>query len=429
VPWLLRVDAGDAATTELTPHAEPRLATRHAVTRTATWSRATLRLLVYSLLTFQVAQATWFRTSLFPFIRSYWVIGYDHGFVRRGLTGAALELVAGSPSVLTIEVAAFVVAVVALAALVVLVELLLRRGTSETAALAVLLACSPFTAEYVAFQRRPDLLAVPVVVGFGIALVRAPQRRHFWCAAAGLAFGALALAHEAVALQTVPWVLVLTVVILARDAHRHRRTDVREELRCLAWLSAPVAAVFLLVARFGLPGPGRAAAIRADAAHFHWQRGTTMLDVLGDSLGDSFARVRGLPHDGLTATVLFGLLLVVIHAVWLSKWANVSVVRVAWQARPHVVGIGSVLAVVIGTVAMFATGVDWLRWIAGSGLMWLLVSAIVSLAPTDSDGATSQPGAVLSRSVVPVAIYLALLFPLGEFLTPGGAVHRLLLGH
>jgi hypothetical protein len=384
--------------------------------------------LVYSLLAFQVAQATWFRASLVPFIRSYWVIGYDRGFVRRGLTGATLELLVGRPTTTDIEVAAFVLAALALVALVVLVELLLRRRTAPTAALAVLLACSPFTAEYLAFQRRPDLLAVPVLIPFGIALVRMPDRRRAWCAAAGLAFAVLALAHESIALQALPWALVLTVV-LDRHCRRDDRADTREEVRCLAWLAAPATTVFLLVARFGLPGPRRVAAMRADAARFHWDRGATMLDVIGDSLGDSFARVRSIPVHGALATVLFGALLVIVHVLWLSKWAHVSAVRDALQSRPRLLGVGSVTAVVVGAAAMFATGLDWLRWIAGSGLMWLVVTAIVALAADDSGQPRARPDVVLSRWVVPVAIYLALLFPLSEFLTPGEAVNRLLLGH
>jgi len=384
-------------------------------------------LLVYSLLAFQLAQAAWFRTSLFPFIRSYWVISYDHGFVRRGLTGSALELLAGPPTAATIEIAACVVAALAVATLVVLIELLIRRRSSATAGIAVLLACSPFTAEYLAFQRRPDVLAVPVLVGFGIALVRAPHRRRACCVVAGLAFGVLALAHEAVVLQTVPWALLLAVVLAS--AHRtDLGRDAREEVRDLVWLLLPPAAVFLVVARYGLPGHGRVAEIRADAGRFHWPRGTTMLDVLGDSIRDSFARVVAVPHDALLATVLFGALLVAVHALWLSKSAHVSVVRTALGARPHLLGGGSVAAVAVGGVVLFATGIDWMRWIAGSALMWLLVSAIVSLAHDDPLRTESESGVVLSRWVVPVAIYLALLFPLGEILTPGQAVHVLFLG-
>src|SRR5262249_47893988 len=152
---------------------------------------------------------------------------------------------------------------------------------------------------------------------------------------AGLAFGVVALAHEAVALQTLPWALVMTVVILARDQRPDQLTAPRERLRCLAWLSAPVGVVFVLVARFGLPDPSRVAQIRSDAARFHWKRGTTILDVLNDSFGDSLARVRSQPHSGLVVTVLFGVVLIVIHALWLSKWAHASAVRDALQARPH----------------------------------------------------------------------------------------------
>jgi hypothetical protein len=415
-----------ASTTALTPPEHRPAPSRSSFARTKSWSTSKLRLLVYSLLAFQVASALSVRDSLFPFLRSYWVITYDHGFVRRGLTGSALELVAGRPTTATIEIAAFTVAAFAVGALVVLIELLLRRRSSETAALAVLLACSPFTAEYLAFQRRPDVLAVPVLVGFGIALVRAPHRRRAWCVAAGMAFGVLALAHEAVVLQTLPWALVLAVALATGPRTGPNRGAV--EVRDLAWLSVPAAAVFLVVARYGLPGHARVAQIRTDAARFHWPQDTSMLDVLGDSIGDSFARVRALPPGTLVATVLLGALLVGVHALWLSRSTHVAVLRVVLVARPHVVGVGSVAAVALGGVAMFATGIDWLRWIAGSALLWLLVSAIVALARDDSHQTRSEPPVVLSRWLVPAAIYLALLLPLGELVTAGQAAHIVLLG-
>jgi len=416
-----------ASTTALTPPADPRAPGRSAFARTKAWSASKLRLLVYSLLAFQLASAASLRASLFPFIRSYWVISYDHGFVRRGLTGSLLQLVAGPPTTVSIEIAAFTVAAFAIAALVVLIELLIRRRSSAAAGLAVLLACSPFTAEYLAFQRRPDLLAVPVLVGFGIAMVRAPGRRRAWCVAAGLAFAVLALAHEAVVLQTVPWAVLLTVVLTA-ERRTDARSDIREEVRDLAWLSVPPAVVFLIVGRYGLPGPARVAEIRADAARFRWAPGTTMLDVLGDSVRDSFARVLALPHGSLLATVVLGALLVAVHAQWLSKSTHVSVVRAALTARPRLLGVGSAVAVAVGGLVMFATGIDWLRWIAGSALLWLLVSAIVLLARDDPDRTESDSPVVLPRWVPPAAIYLALLLPLGELVTAGQAVHILLLG-
>jgi hypothetical protein len=114
--------------------------------------------------------------------------------------------------------------------------------------------------------------------------------------------------------------------------------------------------------------------------------------------------------------------------LWLSKSTHVSVVRAALGARPRVLGVGSVAAVAVGGLVLFATGIDWLRWIAGSALMWLIVSAIVSLGRDDSERTESKSGVVLSRWVVPVAIYLALLLPLGELVTAGDAVHVLLMG-
>src|SRR5262245_59522634 len=90
--------------------------------RVATWRFTTARIFVYSLVAFQIAHALWVRPSLVAYIRSYWAITYRHGFVRRGLTGSALEWITGPPSASAIERAALVVSALALVSVVLLIE-------------------------------------------------------------------------------------------------------------------------------------------------------------------------------------------------------------------------------------------------------------------------------------------------------------------
>ncbi len=188
------------------------------------WRVTYVRVLAYALLAFQVLQANRARRFLSPYMQSYWVVTYRHGFVRRGLTGELLRPL-GAANTSQIANAAWMVAIVTVVAVIILMELLFRRRTPQSCALGVLLACSPFVIGYAVYQRRPDLLGIPLLVIFGIALLHTRRRISMasLCVAVGVLLGVVVLVHEAVALYALPWALVMIGVVAPRAATRRQR--------------------------------------------------------------------------------------------------------------------------------------------------------------------------------------------------------------
>ena len=90
-------------------------------------------------------------------------------------------------------------------AVLVTCELLVRRRTGSSFAMAILLAASPFAIDFFIVDRRPDLLGIVLLVALGIALVRVRGAALLpWLVAFGVAFAALVLVHEDVILIQVP---------------------------------------------------------------------------------------------------------------------------------------------------------------------------------------------------------------------------------
>ncbi|MBP2417927.1 hypothetical protein ACFFOM_10025 [Microlunatus capsulatus] len=103
-----------------------------------------------------------------PYVAPLWWLGYDDGFVRRGLPGAVLRAVAGGPPSLALANAAGVgLTVAGIAALVVLAVALARRAPDRGTALAVAAAVlvTPLGVSHTARDLgRPDALGVLVAV-------------------------------------------------------------------------------------------------------------------------------------------------------------------------------------------------------------------------------------------------------------------------
>lgn len=80
------------------------------------------------------------------------------------------------------------------------------------------------------------------------------------------------------------------------------------------------------------------------------------------------------------------------------------------------------------TVVLFAIGVDWLRWFAALGCMLLIVSSFALLAREGTDENTPRSDHItLPRSPLVVALYLAAIAPLPDFVFPKDAVRVLVL--
>ncbi|GAB2908764.1 hypothetical protein GCM10027047_03630 [Rhodococcus aerolatus] len=363
------------------------------------WSPARVRALVGVLVVLQLARSV--TRGPTPFARSYYSVDYRAGFVRRGLAGQVLHLLAG-PGQTAVTWAAVVVALVPTLAVLALLEALVRRRTAAAAATAVLLAASPFVLDQLWLHRRPDQLGLAVLVATGFATARG-RARPVVLAACGVGWAVVALVHEGAVLYSGTAAVGL-VVVAAPDAAARWRGAL---LVGGPGLVAVVAATVL-----GAATPAQAAALQATARPE--TRGDSVLFYLGDGVGDSLRRVVGFDHGAQAAVLVVGAVLVAVHLGWLRATGVADVLAEARRRLPR--GWLAVVVVVPGSALLltFATGTDWARWVCAFGAAWLVSSASRVLARPDP-----QPGAPVGLPVglVVLALYLAALSPLREQLT------------
>ena len=372
------------------------------------WSPGAVRLLAYGLVAFQVVQGGYAARANAndPFVESYYLITYRHGFVRHGLMGEVLRLVGAPTSASTGKIASFVVAGVMVVALVVAIELLIRQRSAPSAAMAVLLAASPFCIDFALVDRRPDLVAIALLVVLGLVVTRVRSHQVAWLAAVGIGFGAMVLVHEDAALIELPWAVVLVAVATlgrtgrvfgGRSDRRGDHADRRMVLRLTARLAALGVAPFLaaLAALLsGVPSPGQAARLRADVVGFRY-KGQTEFDYLRQTLSQSFHLVGSMPRFVQRDTIAVGLVLVALQVIWVVRWVAPGL----WEpfARAGNRSVGALVAVIVSgaTVLLFATGFDWLRWFCDCGASWLVVQAfaVLVLAPSPHDGGAGRRAA------------------------------------
>lgn len=333
------------------------------------------------------------------FSRSYLTVDYRAGFLRRGLAGEVLHLLAGTgPGAVT--AAGVLVAAVPTLAVLVLLEALVRRRSTAAATTAVLLAASPFVLDQLWLHRRPDQLGLAVLVVAGLLVTGPPRWRTPGLAGCGLAFGVLALVHEGTWLYG-GTVAVALVVVVAGTA--------RERLARAALVGVPGAVVVLAVGLVGAATPAQVAVLQATTRPT--DRGSSVLFYLGDDVGTSVARVAGFDHGQQLVMLALGAALVAGHAWWLRRWAGGDLLARARAVLPRAWSL-AVLAVLGASVALtFATGTDWVRWVCGFGAAWLCASAVVVLE-RDRPGAGAP--VVVPPGLVLVALYLAALGPLRE---------------
>ena len=395
--------------------------------------RALVRPGVYLLLALQAYRGL--TRPLDAFSESYWLVNYSRGFIRRGMTGSLLDVLVGRPTPLWVKTAAFLVAAAALASIVVLVEMLLRRGTGAAMTLALLLVVSPFGIGYVAFQRRPDQLAVPLLVLLGLALVRGGRWARHAPAAIGMGFGFLVLMHEGVILEDLPWAVLLVVLVGHPDPRSESRDGAGPSApvrlaprygavaRDLAGLLVPPLVALGAVSAFGTVSASTAVYLRAHAAFppAGPTNGLTMFAFLPQSLHSAVAFVvHGAKRDH-AAMLALGVFLIALHAWWITRWSGVRVVARLVERWGR--AAASVVVGVVGgaAVLLFATGIDWIRWFAALGLGAMVTATFVLLgrttgarttgAPTTGDP-TTEGRLRLPLLLALVAAYLVALAPL-----------------
>jgi hypothetical protein len=338
---------------------------------------------------------------------SYWLVNYDFGFVRRGLGGEALQLLGGGTVTTPVMYAAVwstsVVPVVALAGLVML---LIRHGTTASIAVAVLIACSPWTFEPLWGYRRPDGYGLVALIGVALVLLRAERhRRMLWLAVIGLAMGGLALVHE---VSVAVWGIGgLVLVALARESVRWR-------LLAAVALFWPAAVVVLLILTAGRAEPAVLDGLMSQPASRAFlppgaDGGASVLWYLDDTVADSVRFVAGLPVQRKLLMVTWIIAVLVIHAGWI-RVAGVWLRRIDWLAVAAIAVIGMV------AVWVFATGSDWQRWGCSYGTVALVIVAYQALMVEPG----SRGAAVWSGQIPPWMIAAGMYLATRRLMAPDG---------
>lgn len=293
------------------------------------------------------------RLGASDFERSYWLVTYAHGFVRRGLGGELLRLLPGPLTEGTLLVAVQLTSLVPAALLAVLVWRLAAAPGVPARLLALLLAASPASLLSVLDKHRPDQVGLAVLV----LLALAPERHYVrWTIAVLL--GIAVLVHEGSLLMFGSFALPLLV-----------RANTRR-----AWLRATAFYVPAALAAAAVLLGGRASeqqwrALAADPAaeallSDPYDKDLSVLPYLGDSLTDAFASVSALSAERLWQMGVFGLILVAVHGAWLAA----SGVRAQGPLTAWIPPLAALILV-------YATGVDWQRWAASAILATLVVLA------------------------------------------------------
>jgi hypothetical protein len=406
---------------------------------TAGWTAGQVRGLVGLLAVLQVLQGVFDRvpTGNVQFTESYYLVTYHHGFVRRGLLGEGLRLVFGVPTRGEVDVTADIIVALAVAAVLVTAELLIRKGTASSYAMAVLVVATPFTIDFVIIDRRPDLLALVALVALGIVLLEVSRSLLAWLAVFGLGFAALVLVHEDVILVQVPWSLVLvTVATLGRDgvAAGGTRPGLARTLaaRLGVLVGPPLVATAALLA-YGLPSTGRVGALESDVGRYHFA-GNTVFTYLPDSIGTAVSQVAAIPDSAKATTLVLGLVLFALQGAWSARWVRPRLWATFARRGNRALGTGLAALIVATTALLFATGFDWVRWFADCGASWLVVLAFAVLLDgsvrAHGDPPVPTPertgGVHLSRWLPALAVYLAVIPPLDVLFVTGQLRHFLL---
>jgi hypothetical protein len=416
------------------------------------WTAGGVRLFVGLLVAAQVAQGLFdpIAPGNAQFTESYYLVAYHHGFVRRGLLGEVLRLVVGVPTRREVDLVADLVTALAVVSVLVVIELLIRRASPSSVSLAILLAASPFTLDFFIVDRRPDLLAVVLLVALGMVLVRTAEPLLGWLLVFGLGFAALVLIHEDVVLVQLPWAMVLvTVATLGRN-----RVFVgvsgpgvaKLVTSRLVVLITPSLVAAVAVLAYGMPTARRVAAMQADMSSFRFS-GNTVFTYLPDSISTARQLVDAIPHQAKLDTLLLGAILAALQLGWIIRWVTpvlwTPFLRRGNRALGGLVGA----SVVTATVLLFATGFDWVRWFADCGTAWLIVQGFTTLLDERGPGAgrlgpagTGNAGDTqgvkptvdqserihLSHWLPALAVYLTLVPPLDVLYISGHLNHFLL---
>ena len=319
---------------------------------------------------FQLAQGLAYQRRITPYKASYWLVTYEFGFTRRGFAGEVMRWFTGTaPSLVTIEIVQYGVTSLLVVLLLLVARIAWRRNEEKLDHAVVVLCCSPFVFDFVAFQRRPDQVGYASVVALGLLLYRYPQRRTFVAAAGGALLALSVAVSDSAFLACVAWALAI-VLLVPGETLRSIRTWFR-----LALVAVPPAAMAVVSATAGRLDDTQVRSLGATAAKYHWTD-VVVFPYLADTLGESVDRVADMQRTMMLGSIAVGVVLLVTQG-WLMLGLRWPLRATATPYR-HQTTL-PVLASVLGLVLLLLLGIDWFRWISGFGLMATVTFAFAML--------------------------------------------------
>ena len=381
-------------------------------------ARSVLALILGGAVALQVAQGLVYQRRITPYKASYWLVTYEHGFVRRGLAGEVLRRIAGTaPSIVTIEAVQYLLTAALLASLCLLVRALWRRNEPALDLAAVVLCCSPFVFDFVVFQRRPDQIGYLAVLAIGFMLWKRPARSTTIAALGGLFLAASVLVSDSAFLACTGWA-VLLLMLSAGQSLRTPRTFMRMVL-----LITPPAVAALVSATSGRLDDAHVRALAATASRYRWTD-VVVFPYLSDSLRTSLHRVADMPRTMMLGSVLTGGLLVLLQGWLMTGLASPASLR---SRRPRRETVLIVTVCIIGLLALMLLGIDWFRWISGFGLMATVVFGFGRLMSESTAPATAN--GYPSRGVIVVSAYLLAVAAFPNMISLSEGLLQLLLAY
>jgi hypothetical protein len=373
----------------------PIAAARSWLQREITFTAPTMRIIVCCVAVAQIAKGLSHEVN--DFVKSYWLVDYSAGFVRRGLAGEILRSITGANVGEPDTVAAgYVIAAVTAVAVLLLLLRVMRRGGPHWAFLALLLAGSPFVLDQLTYHRRPDQLGFLLLCGAVLSgdwILRHELRP----AILGMGFGVLCFVHEGIALYYLPFTAAYLIAIRRAATWR---------LYAAMYLPSIISSIVILADK---PGVNTVRDLRSRASFP--LSGPTVFDYLSRTAGGSFLDVREHKPIAIAVMISLGAGLLVAHFFLLRAQGQPGFFTLL-RTRVEAPGARAAVAMImLGYLLTFCIGKDWTRWFCTYGACWLICTTGLASRETHTQGASSPR---LRLWTLLALLYLAALPALNE---------------
>lgn len=332
-------------------------------------SRATvIRLAITGCVVALVAPLPLTRTYLTP-LTWYWAVNWDHGFVRRGLSGEIAQRLAPHDLHGAAQTLTGLAAVVAGGLFLAVGVWLVCRLDPVSVGVGLTLILSPVGMVYQWNEPHPESYGYLALIPLAAALRSSGRLRDALVVLSGVILGVVTLMSENVLFAVVPWAILFTLAMT--DAARRS-----EAVRMLALLLPLPALMGALVIVGGRASQGQLQALKRGAPGVS-RTAVHSMHYIGDSYSSNAHFVMST-HLRLSFEELGATLVAVGVAVGAACLVgNLGVVRrLAWDRWLKLACFLPLVGYLIQTVG----GIDWPRWVGQQasgaslliGLIWLL---------------------------------------------------------